>query len=120
MTIYLFIALMIFFCITDIIDQTIPNWTVLPGIILGVILTGHWVSAISMFCIGAYLFRKRLICGGDVKLMAMVGSFLGVNAIFAFILSKALILVYRKLKDEQAMLPYAPFISIACIPFLFM
>ena len=53
-------------------------------------------------------------------MMAMVGSFMGWKAIFAFILSKALILIYRKLKDEQAMLPYAPFISIACIPFLFM
>jgi len=120
MTNYLFILLMLFFCFTDIMYFTIPNWVVLPAIILGGILTGHWISAIFMFCIGAYLFSKRLICGGDVKLLAMAGAFFGVKGLFIFILSRILVWLYRIVKKETGALPYAPFIGLASIPFLFL
>ena len=120
MTIYLFILLMAFFCLTDIMYYTIPNWVVLPAIILGAIFTGHWIPVIVMFLLGAYLFKQEKLCGGDVKLMAMCGAFLGVWALPAFILSRCFVWFYRIIKKETGMLPFCPFLGLASIPFLFM
>jgi len=120
MTTYIFILLMAFFCFTDIMYYKIHNWVVLPATLIGVILTGNWIPAIIMFLVGALLYNKERLLGGDVKLMAMCGAFLGVWALPAFILSRVFIWLYRTIKKETGMLPYAPFIGISCIPFLFL
>ena len=111
---------MAFFCFTDILYYVIPNWVVLPAIIIGGILTGNWIPAIIMFLIGALLFKKEKMAGGDVKLMAMAGAFLGMWALPAFIVSRLLVYSYRCIKKYNGVLPYAPFIGISCIPFLFL
>jgi len=98
----------------------IPNWIVLPAIVIGIMRTGHWETALAMFLIGALLYNKKKICGGDVKLMAMCGAFLGLWALPAFMLSRIYVKLYRKKKDYNGMLPYAPFLGISCIPFLFL
>jgi len=118
MTTYIFILLMAFFCFTDIKYYTISNWVILPAIILGGILTGYWLPTIVMFLLGALLFKQERLCGGDVKLMAMAGAFLGVKGLFAFMLSRCFIWLYRIIKKETRILPYAPFIGLASIPFL--
>lgn len=118
MTTYIFLLLMAFFCFTDIKYYKISNWIVLPAIILGAILTGNWLSAVIMFLLGALLYNQEKLCGGDVKLMAMCGAFLGVWALPAFIFSRCFVWLYRIIKKETGMLPYAPFISISCVPFL--
>ncbi len=112
--------LMTLLCITDISYYFIPNWIVLPGIFLGIILTGHWDAALVMFFVGALFFSKNKLCGGDVKLLAMLGAFIGMKAIFAFILAKGLIYIYRRIMNTQGMLPYTPFLGLASIPFLFL
>ncbi len=111
----IFIALMIFFCITDIRYYKIPNVVVLPAILLGCILTGHWLPALIMLIVGAYLYEKEIFCGGDVKLLMLAGAFMGWLALPAFILSRLFILSYRYLKQNQEMLPYAPFWALGCI-----
>jgi Flp pilus assembly protein protease CpaA len=111
---------MLFLCFTDIVYYTIPNWVVLPAIIVGGILTGYWLPAIIMFGIGALLFNRNKLCGGDVKLMAMAGAFLGVKGLFAFILSRIFVWLYRIIKKETGMLPYAPFIAGASLLFIWL
>lgn len=118
MTVYIFILLMAFFCFTDYIYYTIPNWAVLPAIVLGGVLTGNWMAAGIMFLLGVLLYNKEKLCGGDVKLMAMCGAFLGIWALPAFIISRYFVWLYRIVKKEKGILPYAPFISVSCIPFL--
>jgi len=110
MTTYIFILLMAFFCFTDILYYVIPNWVVLPAIIVGGILTGNWIPAIIMFSIGTVLFKKEKMAGGDVKLMAMTGAFLGMWALPAFILARILGWLYRIIKNYNGMLPFAPFL----------
>jgi len=118
MIIALFIALMGYFCLTDIKHYTISNWIILPAIIIGCILTGFWLETIIMFILGALLFNREKLGGGDVKLMALTGAFLGLMALPAFILSRCFVWFYRIIKKENGILPYAPFISMGCIPFL--
>ena len=120
MTTYLFILLMAFFCFTDMMYYIIPNWVILPAIVLGGILTGNWLPTIMMFLVGALLFKQEKLCGGDVKLMAMTGAFLGIWALPTFILSKCFVWLYRIIKKEDGVLPFTPFITISCIPFLFL
>ena len=120
MIILIFLLLMAFFCFTDIKYFTISNWIVLPAIVYGCYLTGFWRVALIMFLIGALLFKQEKLCGGDVKLMAMCGAFLGIWALPAFILSRIFVWLYRIIKRENGILPYAPFISASCIPFLFL
>jgi prepilin signal peptidase PulO-like enzyme (type II secretory pathway) len=73
-----------------------------------------------MFAIGAGLYKQERIGGGDVKLMAMCGAFLGAWAIPAFLLSRFFVGLYRSWRKERGVLPYAPFLGIASIPFLWL
>ncbi len=118
--IYLFIALMLFFSFTDIKYYHISNWVILPAIFIGTIITGNWLSALIMFLLGAYLFKQEKLCGGDVKLMALVGAFIGVWGLPVFILSRCAVWLYRIWRKETGILPYAPFIFLASVPFLFL
>jgi len=78
----------------------------------------------------AYLYkiiRKREGMGmGDVKLLAMLGAFLGINGVFFIILVSSLVgsvigitLILIQRGNMKLVLPYGPFISFAAVLFLF-
>ncbi len=120
MTILIFILLMAIFCFTDIKYFIIPNWIVLPAIILGCMLTGNWLFMSGMFIVGAIMFERKLLAGGDVKLITMSGAFLGIYGLSILILAGILVWAYRIYKQDKGPLPYAPFVGLASIPFLFL
>jgi len=119
MLIFLFISIMVVLSLLDIEYYYIPNAIVLPAILVGGLLTGNWIMAVVMFLVGVLFYNCKKICGGDVKLLAMVGAFLGFWALPIFALSKLLIYLYRVYEDYSDVLPYTPFIFIASLPFLF-
>ena len=119
MIIFLFILLMLYFCVTDLKYFRISNWVVLPAIALGIYLTGNWLPALVMFSLGAILFNNKQFAGGDVKLLTMVGVFLGWYALLVYILS-ALFIRYFRARGNYGALPYAPFLFVASLPFLFL
>lgn len=67
--------------------------------------------------VGKRLFKKEAMGFGDVKLMGMVGAFLGWQAAFlAFWIAPVLGLVYgvvRWVRSGDRYMPYGPFLSIA-------
>jgi leader peptidase (prepilin peptidase)/N-methyltransferase len=67
--------------------------------------------------LGKLAFKKESMGGGDVKLMAMLGAFLGWKlAILIFFLAPffgAPIGLYIKFVKKQDIIPYGPFISLA-------
>ena len=80
---------------TDGRSHTIYNWNCYPGIVGGVLLStaglglsepgydGLWFSAVGFFSCGMIMLTAFVFFqmgGGDVKLLAMIGSFLGLQS----------------------------------------
>ncbi len=74
---------------TDVRKHTIHNWTTYPGILVGLVLNaafGSWDglsdSLIGFLACGVvmiFCFVLFNVGGGDVKLIAMMGAFLGLH-----------------------------------------
>ena len=111
----IFITLMSIFTITDLVWRKIPNIVILPAIILGCFLTGNWLWMIVMFLIGAILFNHGVWCGGDVKLLALVGAFVGIWALGIGLLTIVAIKAHRSINSRQkaVSLPVAPFMLVS-------
>lgn len=80
----------------DIQSHRIPNLLILIGVVFGV-LSGLWitglagmVSAVQGFLLGLALFLPlyllKTMGAGDVKLMAMAGTFLGPGGVFGAVI----------------------------------
>lgn len=72
---------------------------------------------------GELVFRKEAMGGGDVKLMAMVGAFLGWKlAILVFFLAPVFgsaVGIILKMKDGREIMPYGPYLSLAAVVAVF-
>lgn len=121
----------------DLDTKLILNVLTLPGIVIGVIsaillnetsvlqavaglFTGGgflWLVAI----LGKLFFKKDSMGGGDIKLAAMIGAFLGpevlIALLLAFFLAFAVIVVGLSFKrlEPDATIPFGPFISLATV-----
>jgi leader peptidase (prepilin peptidase)/N-methyltransferase len=83
-------------------------------------LLGAGVGAASIYAIGVigeWLFKKEAMGGGDVKLMAMIGSFVGWKYILlVFFIAPffgAVVGVYLKFVKKTDIIPYGPYLSLA-------
>lgn len=126
----------------DIDHRIIPDTLSYPGILVGFVssffipINNPVGSVIGMFAgsgilfIVAYLYEK--ITGaegmgmGDVKLMAMLGAFLGWQASIFIIIMSSLIgsiagigLMVFAGKSRKFAVPYGPFISLAAVVYMF-
>ena len=92
--ILILLSLLVVATLTDLKDHKIYNWTTLPGIVLALLLAflatatgssalatvGIWESFFGLAACGGVMlicFICFQIGGGDVKLLAMVGAFMG-------------------------------------------
>lgn len=130
----LFIKAVIFDCIlivvsfTDLIHNIIPNKLLLIAFILGILLIfiqnisflnavlGMLAGGITLFIMGLV---PKTIGGGDIKLMFVLGLFLGVRKVmyslmFSFILAAiiSLILLVSRIKGLKEHIPLGPFLAI--------
>ena len=117
-----FALLVVFF--TDLEHHIIPNAITYPGILAGVGLSaasGQWLaSLIAAAAAGAVFLFLGIVSrggmgGGDVKLAAMIGAFLGAPAVIvALFLAVALgatagvVLLALRLRTRKDMIPFGP------------
>ncbi len=76
-----------------------------------------------MGVIGKLIFKKEAMGGGDVKLMAMIGSFLGWKlALFTFFIAPIFGAVFglvMKMRDGRDTIAYGPYLSLAAVITIF-
>jgi prepilin peptidase CpaA len=81
-----FLGLMLLGLVSDMRTQRIPKWITVPGVVLGLTagalagwagLGAAFAGAVLGMLVGTVLFALGALGGGDVKLLAVVGAFLG-------------------------------------------
>jgi prepilin peptidase CpaA len=84
----------------DVLKRRIPNWLVVTGLVLGVVLRGFdgWASlgaglagAGLALALTFPLFALRAMGGGDVKLFGVAGMFLGPAGFLLALVASALV-----------------------------
>lgn len=139
---FIFCAALLVIIWIDIEHQIIPDVISLPGILLGFIFSLvspalTWQdSLIGLFLGGGVLYAIALLYylwkkqegmgGGDIKLLAMIGAFLGWQALPFVIFASSLlgatigiIAMIQQGKGGKTRIPFGPFLSLAALAYLF-
>jgi len=139
---FAFVTGLIVITVIDLYHQIIPDVISLPGIGMGLIaslilpqitflnsLFGVLLGGGSLFLVATcyqWLFKREGMGGGDVKLLAMIGAFLGWKAVILTILLSSLIgsitgilIMVVKGKDFKYAIPFGPFLSLGAVISLF-
>lgn len=135
------VSLLIIITFIDIDHYIIPDGLIIIGSIFAVainllvgIVTVKEMILGSVICGGGMLLliylieltvKKEVMGGGDIKLFAMLGLFLGLKgglltillSVYVGAIYGILTIVYSKLKKQEynSMIPYGPFISVAAL-----
>jgi leader peptidase (prepilin peptidase)/N-methyltransferase len=139
---FVFVAALIVIAVIDLYHQIIPDIISLPGIGVGLLasiiipeitffdsLIGILFGGGSLFLVATlyqWLFKREGMGGGDIKLLAMIGAFLGWKAVILTILLSSLIgsitgitIMVLKGKDFKYAIPFGPFLSLGAVIALF-
>jgi len=135
-------TLVLITCI-DLAHYIIPNVITFPGIVIGIVLAALGILPLTLleslsgavagggvlWLIAAIYHKVRKIeglGGGDIKLMAMLGAFMGIkgvvfilffSSVFGALVGLYLIAFFKKGKEYP--IPFGPFIAIAAVAYLF-
>lgn len=139
---FAFVSSLIVITGIDLYHQIIPDVISLPGIgvgllgallflpitflnsFLGMLLGGGALFLVANFY--QWLFKREGMGGGDVKLLAMIGAFLGWKAMILTIILGSLVgsvigivIIFLKGKDFKYAIPFGPFLALGAVISLF-
>ena len=139
---FLFTCALIVITFIDLKHQIIPDVITLPGIplfalaaiffmdvtprdsLIGILAGGGCLYLVAF--IYQLLTKREGMGGGDIKLLAMLGGFLGWQSLWFIIMASSLIgavagisaMIYKG-KDTKYAVPFGPFLSIAAVAYIF-
>jgi leader peptidase (prepilin peptidase) / N-methyltransferase len=139
---FAFVAALIVMTVIDLHHQIIPDVISLPGIVVGILgslvipkiefldsILGTLIGGGSLFLVATlyqWVFKREGMGGGDVKLLAMIGAFLGWQSVILTILLSSLVgslagvaVMLAKGKDFRYAIPFGPFLSLGAAISLF-
>lgn len=139
---FIFTCALITITFIDLRHQIIPDVISLPGIpvffflaiffmnltvwesLLGILIGGGCLFAIAFLY--EIITKREGMGGGDIKLLAMLGAFLGWKSLFFILFVSSLLgavvgvsAMIIKGQDMKYAVPFGPFLSIAAILYLF-
>ncbi|MCX5666083.1 MAG: prepilin peptidase [Candidatus Omnitrophica bacterium] len=89
--------------------------------ILGAFVGGGMIYAMGM--LGEFAFKKEAMGGGDVKLLAMIGAFIGWKlTIMTFFLAPvfgSVVGIILKIRHGKDVIPYGPYLSLGAVCAIF-
>lgn len=139
---FLFLSLLFIIAMIDLDTGLIPDVLSLPGIVIGFLLSFFtprlsWTdSLVGIFLGGGLLYliavlyalvrKKEGMGGGDIKLLGMIGAFVGWPGVaFTIFFSSisgmiiAIPLMWRKGKGLGSEIPYGPFLAFGAAFYIF-
>ncbi|MDX2493706.1 MAG: A24 family peptidase, partial [Desulfuromusa sp.] len=139
---WVFLAALVTITFIDLDHQIIPDVISLPGIVVGFIFSFFipwlpWVDSLLGIIVGggillviAWLYeiltKREGMGGGDIKLLAMLGAFLGWKAVLPIVfvasLAGSLIgvpLMLLQKGNSKLAIPFGPFLAFAATIYLF-
>jgi leader peptidase (prepilin peptidase)/N-methyltransferase len=139
---FIFTAVLIVITFIDLDHQIIPDVLTLPGIPVFFLLAIFvvkipWLEALIGLLIGGgvlfaiafvyeLLTKREGMGGGDVKLLAMIGGFLGWKSLIFILLFSSfsgaiagITAMIIKKQDMKYAVPFGPFLSAAAVAYLF-
>ena len=139
---FLFTAALLVITFIDLHHQIIPDSISLPGIVIG--LAGSFFSSqitwqdalIGAVAGGGFLYaiafgyllirHQEGMGGGDIKLLAMIGAFLGWKSLLFVIFASSLtgslvgiVMLLVQRGDSRTRIPFGPFLAVSALAFLF-
>lgn len=121
----------------DLDHMIVPDRITLPGMALGLVvgtaLLPQWWDSIGGLALGGgmlygmawispYLFGKEGMGGGDIKLLAMIGAFLGWQQVLLTLIVGGLVgagvgaaLIGARIMTRGAYIPFGPFLSLGAV-----
>jgi len=139
---FIFISTLVVITFIDLDHQIIPDIISLPGIPIGLLasvvlasvnfkdaLIGALIGGSSLFLVAwgyHFITGKEGMGGGDIKLLAMIGAFIGWQGVFFTIFMASAtgsligtVLILFSQKDLKFAVPFGPFLSIGAIAYIF-
>ena len=139
---FLFCSAMVVVTFIDLEHQIIPDVISLPGIVAGFIFSFFipqlgWLNSLIGIVVGGgslwlvasgyeLLTKKEGMGGGDIKLLAMMGAFLGWKSIPFIIFVSSLIgsvigitVMLMREKDAKLAIPFGPFLALGAVLYIF-
>jgi len=139
---FIYTAVLIVITFIDLDHQIIPDILTLPGIpifflvavfvaevpwmeaLLGILLGGGILFVIAV--VYELISKREGMGGGDIKLLAMIGGFLGWKSLIFILLFSSfagavvgIITIIIKKQDMKYAVPFGPFLSAAVIAYIF-
>jgi leader peptidase (prepilin peptidase) / N-methyltransferase len=139
---FVFVSLLILITFIDLDTYLIPDVLSVPGIVVGFAFSFFatrlsWLDSLIGVILGGgfffliaigyqYLRHKEGLGGGDIKLLAMIGAFLGWPGVAFTVLAASLVgtvvgvvIMWRSRKGLGTMLPFGPFLASGALLYLF-